>query len=74
MGWNCISLRPLTELLFIPQIAYVSMVSQWNGIDRKTEQLEEKPVLVPLYLQQILHELTRTRIWASAVGENDLSK
>jgi hypothetical protein len=42
----------------------------WQG---KTEELWEKPVPVPLCLQQIPHGLTRDRTRASAVGSRRLT-
>jgi hypothetical protein len=46
-------------IFFISQMVYESGEPWWNDIDRKTEELGEKPVPVPLCPQQIPHGLTR---------------
>jgi hypothetical protein len=65
-GWDYVSeLRPLTGLLFIPQMIYESGEPRWNDIDKgKTEKLAEKPVPMQLYPPQIPHGLTQVQTWA----------
>jgi hypothetical protein len=43
MGWDYVSeLRPLTSLLFIPQMTYESEEAQWNDSDRGKPNKFEK--------------------------------
>jgi hypothetical protein len=42
-------LRPLMGFLFIHQMIYENEEPRWNDVDRKTEELREKPVPVPQY-------------------------
>jgi hypothetical protein len=43
-----VCLRPPASLLFIPQVTYECGVPRWNDIDRRIDELEEKPIPVPL--------------------------
>jgi hypothetical protein len=54
-------------LLFIPQMIHEYGELRWNDIDRKTEELEEYLVPVPVCPSQIPHGLTQAQTQASAV-------
>jgi hypothetical protein len=56
-------------LLFNSQIIYEYGEPWWNDTDRKTEELREKPVPVPLCPTQIPLELTWAQTRASTVRE-----
>jgi len=61
MGWDYVcELRPLTGLLFIPQMLCVCAEPRWNDIDRvDPKNLEQKSVSVPFCTPQIRHGLSR---------------
>jgi hypothetical protein len=61
------------RLLFIPQVMYEYGELQWNDIDSEIEELEEKPVPVPLFQPKIPHGLTRERTQAFAVKGRQLT-
>jgi hypothetical protein len=59
VGRDCVSeLQSAMGLLFMPQVIYQHGEPWWNDIEGKTEELREKPVLVPLCPPQIPCGLT----------------
>jgi hypothetical protein len=67
-GETVSELRPLTVLLFIPQMIYESAAPRRNNIGRKkNKELREKPVPVSLCPPYISHGLTKARTRASAM-------
>jgi hypothetical protein len=58
-------MQPPTGLLFVPQMIYEYGEPWWNNIARKTEEVGDKPVPVPLYPPQVPHELTWVQTRAS---------
>jgi hypothetical protein len=72
-GWDYVSeLRPLTGLLFIPQVIYeYGATVEWYW-QEKLKELWQKPVPVLLCPPRIPHALTRARTRASAVRRRRL--
>jgi hypothetical protein len=74
-GETVSELRPLTDLLFFPQLMmyeYGTLVEWWHW-QGKIEKLGEKPVPLPLFPPQIPHGMTRARSRDSVVGGRRLT-
>lgn len=65
MGWNYVSKWRLpTSLLLISQMTYKYGIPMEWYLERKTKELVEKPVPLPLCISQIPHKLIRALTWA----------
>jgi hypothetical protein len=63
----CLRTAFINRPLFIPQTIYeYGAMAEWYW-QRKTKQLKEKPIPVPLYPWQNPHGLTQAQNWASVV-------